>query len=748
MKHLRFSLFSILLVLVFSLQAKTIRYVKVDGTGDGSSWSNASNSIQNMIDISTSGDEVWVAKGTYYPMTETIARDPRSRTFVLKNGVSIFGGFSGTESAISQREIADLDLNGYIDSCELVNTTLLSGDIDGVDDVWIKTLNTDEKIYKWMITGNSGNCYHVVTGGFFNNYTSLNGFSIKGGNANVTNNDSGGGIYNCPIVKYCNISNCSASTGGGIYSCSESNSGNKYASVVSCNLTDCFATVNGGGIYSYSYSAATGFSTSKSPTSYVINCKITSCSTTGNGGGIYSYAYCSSSSYSAISHIENCYISNCSTTGNGGGVYSSCNFDSSLSSSKSYSNILNCTISNCSANLNGGGAYYYYRRDSPSDNVSAKVQNCVVNNCFAAVSGGGIYCPFVPTFFSNIINCATSNNICGILISNVFGGRESGAIEPNLNIAYVKPTSFVGITTTKAQTMELLTADWHLKEGSPCINSGNTNKINYSVTDKDGNLRTLYGGIDIGAYEYTISTKSIPISENFNNLSDWNNSSLIYYSTIINGFKSIKWKQANQKVVFSWETNLTTSYTEPFFSYQIDATKISKVFLQYDMFFQAYAGTISPLGTEKLNVEFSTNLVNWSAIATYSNANGTIANQTYKHDISALAAGKMFFIRFNANGANSNRIEKWEIDNVIIDTDDLSAVKTLKADKYFYKLNNGNIVISNLGQAASVHLFDVNGKMLESKIESQTVNFTLPVHGVYVVKVASDSGIENKKIVW
>jgi len=26
--------------------------------------------------------------------------------------------------------------------------------------------------------------------------------------------------------------------------------------------------------------------------------------------------------------------------------------------------------------------------------------------------------------------------------------------------------------------------------------------------------------------------------------------------------------------------------------------------------------------------------------------------------------------------------------------------------------------------------------------------FMLPTHGVYVVKVVSDSGIENKKIVW
>ena len=166
------------------------------------------------------------------------------------------------------------------------------------------------------------------------------------------------------------------------------------------------------------------------------------------------------------------------------------------------------------------------------------------------------------------------------------------------------------------------------------------------------------------------------------------------------------------------------------------------------MYFQAYAGTISPLGTEKLNVEFSTDLVTWSTIATYSNANGTIANQTYKHDISTLAAGKTFFIRFNANGANTNRIEKWEIDNVIIDADGLSAVNTIQENKYKYSVNNGVLNIANVGQIATIQLFDINGKNLVNKVESQSVNLTLPVHGVYIVKVVSDSGIENKKIVW
>ncbi len=113
----RFVKLLMLLTCVQLAQAK-IYYVKTDGTSTGTSWSDAASNIQTMIDKAVSGDEVWVAKGTYYPTTETIARDARSRTFSVKNGVNLYGGFAGSESLVSQRTLADLDNNGRIDSCE------------------------------------------------------------------------------------------------------------------------------------------------------------------------------------------------------------------------------------------------------------------------------------------------------------------------------------------------------------------------------------------------------------------------------------------------------------------------------------------------------------------------------------------------------------------------------------------------------------------------------------------------------
>ena len=56
---------------------------------------------------------------------------------------------------------------------------------------------------------------------------------------------------------------------------------------------------------------------------------------------------------------------------------------------------------------------------------------------------------------------------------------------------------------------------------------------------------------------------------------------MFYNSAQLNGSQNIKWYITNQKALFSWQTNLTY-YSQPFFTYQIDATNAAKVFLRYD----------------------------------------------------------------------------------------------------------------------------------------------------------------------
>lgn len=131
-----------------------IIYVNANATGanSGASWTNAFTDLQSALNSTCPGiTQIWVAAGTYKP---TSGAD-RNISFVMKNGLAIYGGFSGngTETMLSQRNWT-------------TNVTTLSGDIGTVGSA------TD-------------NSYHVI----FNNFTSgspltngavLDGFTITG----------------------------------------------------------------------------------------------------------------------------------------------------------------------------------------------------------------------------------------------------------------------------------------------------------------------------------------------------------------------------------------------------------------------------------------------------------------------------------------------------------------------------------------------------------------------------------------
>jgi len=157
MKHiyLKFLALIIFVSIAGMANAQTVRYVKPTaiGTGDGLTWANATANLQAMITASASGDEVWVAEGTYLPTT--LAGDGtgvRDVAFVMKSGVKIYGGFIGTETLLSARNAT-------------TNVTILSGDIGVPNDI------TD-------------NAFHVVIAAGALSTAVLDGFTITGGNAN------------------------------------------------------------------------------------------------------------------------------------------------------------------------------------------------------------------------------------------------------------------------------------------------------------------------------------------------------------------------------------------------------------------------------------------------------------------------------------------------------------------------------------------------------------------------------------
>lgn len=77
----------ITIILVFiqlTLAQAKVYHVKQGGNGDGSSWQKASSDLQAMIDASSSGDEIWIASGTYKAQRLIKEGKPTTRSFILK----------------------------------------------------------------------------------------------------------------------------------------------------------------------------------------------------------------------------------------------------------------------------------------------------------------------------------------------------------------------------------------------------------------------------------------------------------------------------------------------------------------------------------------------------------------------------------------------------------------------------------------------------------------------------------------
>jgi hypothetical protein len=185
----------ILIALLFPfLGHSKIWFVAQGMDGDGSSWSNAQGNLNSILALAETGDQVWVKFGTYTP---TQSKD-RSISFIIPSGVSLYGGFEGTEDQVDQRDLS-------------VYQTILSGNIG------------DEAVY-------TDNSYSVILTVNAESSTILDGFIIANGYADGTGlpgtpQRAGAGWYNQgidggssnPTIVNCIFQNNFALEGGGLY---------------------------------------------------------------------------------------------------------------------------------------------------------------------------------------------------------------------------------------------------------------------------------------------------------------------------------------------------------------------------------------------------------------------------------------------------------------------------------------------------------------------------------------------------
>ena len=504
-----------LFILAVSCTAATgkVIYVDVDAVAeyDGSSWALAYLCLQEAIAQVRPGDEIRVAQGIYRPdrqpafsggrtgrsgRTEITESGDRTATFELINGVTFKGGYAGYSEPYPDKR----DFNLY--------ETILSGDLDGND---VDIIGPGDLLGE---SSRAENSYHVVTG---SGTAVLDGFTITGGNANISPHSNGGGFYNkygvVEIINCAFIANSAKNDGGAIYN-ELSNT-----SLTNCTFMGNSAGHDGGGVCNDKCNPS------------LTNCTFSDNSAVDRGGGIFN-------------DQSNLWLDGCTFNANwaqnGGGMH---NY-------RSNPNLTNCTFSENSARY--GGGMYNNNESNPS------LTKCIFRRNSAIDYGGGIYSYDSELSLSNCIftgnharlygagmsnnsskpiltNCTFSGNLapdgsslaCNsrgssstvVIINCIFWG---GGDEIWINDRSTIDISYSNIMFGEGGRTHLLGEDplfvdpngpdnipgtedddLRLTPLSPCINSGEPSYVSgQNETDFEGSPRVIGGRVDMGAYEF------------------------------------------------------------------------------------------------------------------------------------------------------------------------------------------------------------------------------------------------------
>jgi parallel beta-helix repeat protein len=465
MKTVESKIFLILMAFFLIPAAAPAATLYVTPTGNdantGTSWAQAKATVQAAINAANAGDQVWVAAGTY---NEHIVNKKIGDVAV---DMAVYGGFAGTETLFSQRDIQ-------------ANLTVLHGTNNGI-----------------VVTIKYG----------AGRATRIDGFYITGGNKSSTPGDPGGGIHivaSAPTIANNTISgNLSYGVGAGIsiwYFQPLPGGGADYPLIVKNSIVKNFAyefAGDGGGI------GIVGSSPE------IRNNVIARNQANQNGGGICMW------DDSAPVIANNFILANVSNTLDGGsdlnygggGIFASslhqdgtlC--DECLSEPKIFNNVIAANGA-----LKGGGLAI---TDSGIRVSEARVGVAVItNNTIASNSGAGInWANASPDIRNNLVAYNTWGleqwNI-GIIspvlaYNNVFGNTLQGVSTNYEGIG--DATGADGNISADPKMANHLIGDFHIQPDSPCLNAGSSAAVGAGWTDIDGQPRIAGPAVDIGADE-------------------------------------------------------------------------------------------------------------------------------------------------------------------------------------------------------------------------------------------------------
>ncbi len=424
-----------LLCCVYTSWGQTI-YVKAGANGTGTSWSDATGNLQTALAIATSGTSIWVQNGVYYPTSCTsCSKFDRQISFNIPDGVSLYGGFDGTESNLNDRDV-------------ITNLTILSGDI-----------NQDNTP--------SSNSYTIVYTDNVSANTLVDGFIIEQANADSTSMaygsefNSGGGWFNQaslggsshPTVRNCIFRDNYAFGYAGAMLNDASFSGEAFPSIENCTFENNIGNAGGGAMYNRGeFEGKCNVQISHS--TFINN------SSNFDGGAISNVGI---ENGETKPNIINCTFENNNCQKHGGAVFNfgkngfceaqidQCTFlnnygdlGGAIFNDGSFSGIANGKISNSlfqyNSSQSAGGAIY--NLGSENGVSSPTYYNCEIIENSSNGSGAGIFNNAINgTSNPSISNCTILSNAAGAYGGGIYNLGKSGECSPKITNCVVAKNS-------------------------------------------------------------------------------------------------------------------------------------------------------------------------------------------------------------------------------------------------------------------------------------------------------------------
>lgn len=477
MKSAIYLALAFVLALAPAAQAATLLVSPSGSWSWGTSQRTAFTSVGSALAAAVSGDQVWVAEGTYV------------ENLTMKDGVALYGGFAGNETFLDARDPASHP--GILDGQAMGPVIYMEG------------------------------CISLQT--------VIDGFTIRNGVGAVSPQSGavfGGGIC-CWQSSYARISNNvmmgnRAQYGGGIFV------NGSYLTVKDNLVKENFATSMGAGIaLAANNTSVTG--------NTIINNRVEYPSIgPGRAGGIFVFGYSNgflisgnviSGNYGAMQggglYMEACSgtVENNTISGNYGSYYGG-GINTDTADVTIVNNLFegneggygggvaylggtgsitgNLFIGNTGAQ--GGGIYTLNAKTSISNNTLAENQASAGGGAAYFLNGSAFSPIPLPTFTNNIIY-SNSSGIAFVGSPQNQPVLSHNALFANTGADHTGVTPGVGDLFADPMLANPAGGDWHLLPGSPCIDGGDNSFVVGTATDFDGDPRILHQTVDIGADE-------------------------------------------------------------------------------------------------------------------------------------------------------------------------------------------------------------------------------------------------------